>query len=240
MSDKNSSYFTCSTNCSSCTNNYNPLLSGLKIDDRAALDENRIVTTYKKGAIIFRENTFPGGLFCLNSGKVMITVSDSEGNSIVTNLIKEVNFIGIAEYLSNQPYQSTCIALTDINLCMIKPTAVEEMIANNPSFSRRLLTTIARDYHQSSKRLLEITKKNMNARLAGTILELIDTFGTDKENNIDVYLKRSEIAQICNMNETNVIRHLSALDTLGAIKLNGKKIEILNKEILEKERQGSY
>lgn len=240
MSEQNPSDHSCSANCTSCTNNYNPLLSGLNVDDRADFDDNRIVTTYKKGAIIFRENTFPGGLFCLNSGKVMITVSDSDGNTIVTNLIKDVNFIGIAEYLSGLPYQSTCIALTDINLCMIKSTAVEEMITNNPSFSRRLLTTLARDYHQSSKRLLDITKKNMNARLAGTLLELIDTFGTDKNNNIDVYLKRSEIAQICNMNETNVIRHLTALDKLGAIKLNGKKIEILSKETLEKEQHGSY
>ena len=228
------------SDCTSCTKNYNPILSGLNLEDRSTLDDNRLVTTYKKGAIIFRENTFPGGLFCLNFGKVMITVSDSNGNTIVTNLIKDVNFIGVAEYLSGMPYQSTCIALTDINLCMIKSNAVEEMISNNPSFSRRLLTGLAKDYHQSSKRLLEITKKNMNARIAGTLLELIEVFGIDQENNIDVYLKRSEIAQICNMNETNVIRHLSALDKTGAIQLNGKKICILNKEALFKEQKGLY
>ena len=230
----------CSDNCTSCTKNLNPILSGLNIEDRTTLDENRLVTTYKKGAIIFRENTFPGGLFCLNSGKVMITVSDSNGNTIVTNLIKDVNFIGVAEYLSGMPYQSTCIALSDINLCMIKSNTVEALISNNPFFSRRLLTSLAKDYHQSSKRLLDITKKNMNGRIAGTLLELIDVFGTDQEGNIDVYLKRSEIAQICNMNETNVIRHLTALDKIGAIKLNGKKICILNKETLLKEQSGDY
>lgn len=237
---KNTPAHSCSANCTSCTKNFNPSLSGLNIDDRSALDESRIVTTYKKGAIIFRENTFPGGLFCLNSGKVMITVSDSNGNTIVTNLIKDVNFIGVAEYLSGMPYQSTCTALTDLNLCMIKSKAVEDLISNNASFSRRLLTNLAKDYHQSSKRLLEITKKNMNARLAGTLLELIEIFGLDHGNNIDVYLKRSEIAQICNMNETNVIRHLSALDKIGAIKLQGKKITILNKDVLVKEQNGSY
>ena len=230
----------CTANCTSCTQNFNPILSGLSLEDRTAFDDNRIVTTYEKGAIIFRENTFPGGLFCLNSGKIMIAVSDSSGNTIVTNLIKDVNFIGVAEYLSGMPYQSTCIALSDVHLCMIKSNAVEDLISNNSSFSRRLLTRLAKDYHQSSKRLLEITKKNMNSRIAGTLLELIEVFGTDQENNIDVYLKRSEIAQICNMNETNVIRHLSALDKTRAIKLNGKKICILNKEALLKEYRGNY
>lgn len=197
------------------------------------LDENRMMSTYKKGDILFRENTFPAGLFCLNSGKVMITVSDTNGNKIVTNLHKEVNFIGVADYLSGLPYQSTCIALSDINACMIKSSAVEEMINNNPIFSRRLLTTLARDNHQSSKRLLDITKKNMNVRIADTLLELVTVFGLDPNGNIDVYLKRSEIALICNMNETNVIRHLSALDKMEAIKLEAKKIRILNKKLLE-------
>lgn len=230
-----SDHTNCPDNCISCTKNYNPILSGLNVNDRSGLDDSRIMSTYKKGDIIFRENTFPSGLFCLNSGKVMISVSDSNGNSIVTNLLKDVCFIGAAEYLSGMPYQSTCIAISDISLCMIKSNAIESMLANNPSFSRRLLTSLARDYHQSSKRLLEITKKNMNARLAGTLLELINVFGADEENNIDVYLKRSEIAQISNMNETNVIRHLSALDQSGAIKLIGKKICVLNKDALVKE-----
>lgn len=230
----------CSTDCTSCTKNFNPLLSGLNVDDRAALDDNRSVTTFKKGDIIFRENTFPAGLFCLNSGKVMISVSDSNGNTIVTNLLKDVTFVGIAEYLSGSPYHSTCVALSDVNICMIKAKSVEEMISKNPAFARRLLTSLANDYHQSSKRLLEMTKKNMNARIAGALLEMLDVFGTDSDGNIAVYLKRSEIAQICNMNETNAIRHLSALDKLGVIQLDSKKIKILDKNQLIKEQKGTY
>lgn len=229
------SQFHCAVNCTSCTKNFNPVLSGVNVNDRKILDENRTETTYKKGEILFRENTFPAGLFCLNSGKVMITTSDSNGNRIVTNLLKEVSFVGVADFLSGLPYQSTCTALSDINVCMIRSKAVEDLISNNAVFARKLLTTLARDYRQSSKRLLDITKKNMNVRLADALLELLEVFGTDNQGYIDVYLKRSEIAQICNMNETNVIRHLSTLDKMGAIRLDAKKIQLLDKNILIRE-----
>ena len=235
-----SSQFRCDAECTSCTKNFNSLLSNLNTLDRSVLDEERIEGTYRKGEIIFKENTFPSGLFCLNSGKVMITVSDENGNRIVTNLLQEVNFLGISDFLSGLPYQSSCIALSDVKVCMIKSKAVEELLSNNPTFSRNLITNLARDYNQSCKRLLDITKKNMNVRLASALLQLIDVFGTDEHDNIDVYLKRSEISQICNMNETNVIRHLSLLSKMGAIQTNGKKIRVLNHTILFQEANENY
>ena len=230
----------CSNCCHSCTNDFNPLLAGINLEDRIKLDDNRNEITYKKGSIIFRENTFPSGLFCLREGKVMVTKTDEFGNTIVINMHKGVNFIGVADHLMGSPYQSTCIALSDVKACMIKSSAVEDLITKNPGFARRLLSSLASDYHQSSNRLLAITKKNMYARIADALLELLSVFGTDEEGCIDVYLKRSEIAQICNMNETNVIRHLSALAKMGAIKLIGKKILVQDKEILIRESNSSY
>ena len=225
----------CSSSCYSCTKNFNPLLKGVQEKDRSILDSNRVVSTYKKGEIIFKEGTFPAGLFCLNSGKVMTFISDTNGNKAVTHFNKGVSFLGISDFLSGTAYHSTCIALTDCNVCMIRSDAVEQLMSNNSTFSRKLLTRLASDNQQCSKRLLNSTKQNMNVRIADALLELIHVFGTDDEGAINVYLKRAEIALLCNMNETNVIRHLSALDKSGAITLNGKKIVINDKDILLKE-----
>ncbi len=226
--------------CKSCTDNCNPMLAGVATGDLKALDENRRVITYRKGEIIFKENTYPSGLFCLNKGNVMITKSDPNGNIIVTNLYKEVTFLGISDYLSGLAYQSTCKALSDVNVCMIKADAVEDLIAKSTSFVRRALKTLAMDYHQANERLLSLTKKNMNSRIADALLEAINIFGIDSDGYINVYLRRAEIAQISNMSETNAIKHLSELNKAGIVKLEGKKIHVLDMNALIKESKSNY
>ena len=201
----------CSPDCDSCTQNFNPLLTGINIEDRAELDYNRNQVFYKKGSIIFREKSYPSGLYCLSKGKVMITKSDDQGNTTVTNLHKEVTFLGTTDYLSGLPYQSTCIALSDVRVCLIKSDAIEKLISTNPVFSKKLLNSISIQYHQASNRLLALTKKNMHARVADALILLDNIFGNDDEGYIDVYLKRIDIAHICNMSDTNVIRHITAL-----------------------------
>jgi len=208
----------CSDECHSCTNNFNPILAGIDLQDRKLLDDSRNKIVYQSGDVIYRENTYPSGLFCLNKGKVMVTKSDSNGNSIVTNLHKEVTFLGITDYLSRFPYQSTCIALSEVKVCLIKSDAIENLISTNVAFTKKLLNAIAIQYHQANARHLAITKKNMSARIADALIELLDVYGTDRNGDIDVYLRRSDIAQISNMSETNVIRQLSALNKSGIIK----------------------
>ena len=224
----------CDPKCSSCTHNLNPLLTGLDIIHRAELDEARSELVLKKGDIIFREGMFPSGLFCLRKGKVMITRADEFGNEIITNLHKEVTFLGIADFILQKPYQSKCTALEEVEVCLINIKSVNDFISENKVFAHRIMVTLAEQFHDSNIRMLAVTKKHMDARLADALLELENTFGKSNTGHIDVYLKRSELAILSNMSEANLIRHLSSFNDLGVVSIEGKKIKILKPEKLIK------
>ena len=228
---------TCTAECNSCTSNLNPLFAGLDIEQRKEVDGNRMQISFNKGEYIFREGLFPSGLFCLRKGKVMVVKSDKYGNSIIVNLHKEVTFLGIAEYMTQLPYQTKCIALEDSMACLIKDESIRKLISENKTFNHRLLETLSSQYLQSNNRLIAITKKQMSARLADALLELHDVFGDNKSGHIDVYLKRSDLALLCNMSESNTIRYLSAFQKSGILELQGKKIKILQEKQLVKESQ---
>ncbi len=227
----------CSTKCNSCTNNHNPLLTGLDIEARHKIDSNKSKIIFKKGEYIFKEGLFPSGLFCLNQGKVMVTKSDDFGNSIIINLHKEVTFLGIADYIAQIPYQSNCIALDDTKVCILRNEDVQGFISNNRTFSNRLLSTLSSQFHRSNKRLLIATKKQMSSRLADALLELDEVFGTNSSGYLDVYLKRSDLALLGNMSEANAIRHLSSFGKNGIIRIHRKQIEILDKKRLQRESE---
>ena len=227
----------CDENCSSCTNNFNQLLAGIDVNNRAKLDENRSNFSFKRDDFIFKEGMYPSGLFCLSKGKVMITKTDAHGNAIVLNLHKGVTFVGITDYLSNLPYQTNCIALGDVECCLLKYENINRFIETNQAFAKRLLTAISLQNQQTNSRMLAITKKNMNARMADALIELENVFGVDNDGFIDVYLKRNELAQLSNMNMSNAIRHISALQESKIIEINGKRIKILDIPGIEKESE---
>jgi len=158
----------------------------------------------------------------------MATKSDNIGNTIVVNLHKEVAFIGISDYISQKAYETECIALNDVEVCFIKRENIDKFISENKVFTNRLLKEIASQYNQANNRLLSATKKHMSARLADALIELYRVFGEDQWGNLDVYLKRSELALLSNMSVSNAIRHLSDFQKMKLVHLDRKEIKILD------------
>jgi len=219
--------------CDSCQHSKNPCLSGVHVLDRSILDNDRSVMNYKRGDLVFREGTFPSGLFCLRNGKVMVTKKDQYNNEVVINLHKEVSFLGISDLFSGGPYTTDCYALTDCQICMIRKDHVNELLDSNKSFSRNVLQEMAAHYHQSNKRMLNLTKKYMRARVADALHFLKETYGLKEDGKtLDVYFKRKHLALLSNMNISNAIRNLSSLQKDGIIKIINKDIAIEDMERL--------
>ena len=190
------------------------------------MDSERTVTFFKRGDLLYREGMYPSGLICLNKGKVMVTKKDAFDNQVVINLQKEVSFVGIADFITGKPYQSDCYALEDCTVCMIKRDHVYELMNENKFFLKNVLEEIANQFHQSNLRLLNHSKKHMQSRLADALYTLYEVFGLREDGlTLNVYMKRKDIASLSNMNVSNVIRHLAALQKEGVV-------EIVNKDIL--------
>ena len=213
--------------CDSCKNSNHPCLSGVNSKDRSTLDEERNVMNYKNGELVFREGTFPSGLFCLRKGNVMITKKDQYNNEVVISLHKEVSFLGIADLFSEGPYTSDCYALSDCQICMIKKEQVFNLMDQNKSFSKNILKEVAGHYHQSNERMLNLTKKYMRARIADALYFLVETFGVKEDGKtLNIYLKRKHLGLLSNMNISNAIRNLSSLQKDGIITIDHKEIII--------------
>ena len=213
--------------CESCKSSSNPCFSGVKPGDRSILDIDRNVMNYRKGDLVFREGTFPSGLFCLRQGKVMITKKDQYNNEVVINLHKEISFLGIADLFSEGPYTTDCYALTDCQICMIKKEHVNDLIDKNKAFAKNVLKEVADHYHQSNERMLNLTKKYMRARIADALHFLAQTFGLKPDGKtLNIYLKRKHLGLLSNMNISNAIRNLSSLQKDGIITIHNKEIVI--------------
>ena len=80
--------------------------------------------------------------------------------------------------------------------------------------------------------MVNLTQKHMSGRLAGTLLGLSkNVFLSD---NFDMLISRQELADLTAMSKESVCRILKEFKNSKIIEFEGTKIEIINRELLEK------
>jgi CRP-like cAMP-binding protein len=88
--------------------------------------------------------------------------------------------------------------------------------------------------------MISLTQKHIRGRLAESILLLKEKYGFEHDNKtLKVYLSREDLSNLSNMTVSNCIRTLTAFSGEKVIATDGRKIKILDLELLEKiSRQG--
>jgi CRP-like cAMP-binding protein len=83
-------------------------------------------------------------------------------------------------------------------------------------------------------RTVNLTQKHIRGRLAEALVFLIDNYGLEPDNTINIYLAREDLASFSSMTTSNAIRTLSTFVSERVIVLDGRKIKILDEEKLRK------
>lgn len=82
--------------------------------------------------------------------------------------------------------------------------------------------------------ILNINSKNVRERIATSILNLQQTFGSDENGNIDIAVTREEIANMSATTTESAIRFISEFKQENLISLENRKIQVVNLAKLQK------
>ncbi len=220
--------------CLNCIQRENSLLNDLSYDELKIIDKNRYSVTYKSGEVICKEGAKPLGLICLTRGKVKTVRRDLKGTEHIVGLKKSVNFIGFRALMGGNSCLSSSITLEDSTVCIIKKKDFFEVIKSNKGLAFKIMKSLALDLIKSDDRLLNLTQKHVRARLAEALLLIHDIYGINQETgNLNVSLKRSDLAGLSNMTTPNAIRVLSSFNKENLVEVKNKKIKIIDLEVLK-------
>jgi CRP-like cAMP-binding protein len=128
----------------------------------------------------------------------------------------------------------SAIALEDMEICFIPKSEVIQFFNKNNQFSMNVMKTICGDLKEADDMMVGMAQKSVKARLAFTLLNLEETFGTNDDHSLKIQLSRDELASIIGTATESCIRLLSDFNKLGFISLKGKAISILDKNKLKK------
>lgn len=218
-----------------CIEGATSIFKGLGQKDKETLSAHHTYLIFRKGQLLFNEGEKSRGLICLVSGKVKVFKIGVGGREQILRMMKQHGFIGYRTLFSDNIWSVSAAAIEDSAICVFDRVTLIKILRKNPDLALKFMKVITEELVYSNNRTVSLTQKHIRGRLAESLIMLRDTYGYEADGRtIRVTLPREDIAHLSNMTTSNAIRTLSNMAAEGIIKLEGRRISIIDSVDLER------
>ena len=220
--------------CASCVNMSCLIKKNLGNLVNSTFVENKSTLKCKKGQQFILEGTPVNGLFFILKGSVKVFRTGINGREQIVRFAKEGEIIGHRGFGTEEYYSIGAIALQDVVLCYFSKDDLQEALLENPKFGYDMMLFYANELNRSESKVKSISQMTVRERVIDTLLYINRKFG-NLNGYLNLPLRRKEYADYAGTTEEQVIRIFSSLKKEGLISAKGKKIGIINIDILKNE-----
>ena len=207
----------------------------LDADEKRLIVENFVIHSFKKNQLIYAEGDDPEYLWCLLKGKVKKIKEGVGGRVQIIRLIRPVQYFGYRAHFAEEPYVSSAMAFEPSIVGSLPLKLVDEMIHKNIKLAWFFIRELSHNLGGSDTRIVNLTQKHIRGRLAEALIVLCDHYGYEEDNStLKIYMAREDIANLSNMTTSNAIRTLSSFVAEKIIVVDGRRIKIINENMLRK------
>ncbi|MDE5416438.1 Crp/Fnr family transcriptional regulator [Labilibaculum sp. DW002] len=219
---------TCCKECVSKSACFNELSENELIQ----IDTGRFEVTFKKGEIVCKQGMLASHLIYIKKGFVKLYIEGGNNKNIILTIEKDGYMIGLQSLFGNNVFHYTAVAYEDTTVCLFEMNVISEIIEQNSGFASKLIAKLNENTIRSYSRLFCLTQKQSSGRLADILLCLSDRLY--KSNKFEMALSRKDLAEITVMSVESLSRVIKEFKDDGIIKLDGRKLEITDRERLER------
>ncbi len=207
-------------------------VSVLEDDQMCLLGENCTEVDFKKGDIIFKQDSFSLNVAYLKTGLVKLHMRGIADKEQIIKIAKAPSYLGIPTTIGDKINQYSATAIENSSVCFINLEAFKELILRNPKFSYEIILNMCKNELTHFRNCMHKTQKNTRGLVADTLLNFANNIYDN--SSFSLPLTRNEIADLINSSRESVSRILSEFNNDGIIKLNGKDVSITDPKLLIK------
>ncbi|MFH0841677.1 MAG: Crp/Fnr family transcriptional regulator [Bacteroidota bacterium] len=220
--------------CDKCAMDSGAIFKHLTRDEVDTVNFEKEFRQFRRGEILYNEGGRISGFYCIHKGIVKVFKTGFDGKEQIIRFAKPGDIIAYRSVLSNEPACTSAKVIEDCQACFIPSEILIRLVKTNSNFAHELLKLACHELGEANAFITDIAQKTVRERLAEIILLLVNDFGLDEQNYLQISLTREELANIVGTATESVIRLLSEFKSDRLIELNGRKIRILNKKGLVK------
>ncbi|MBO9203498.1 MULTISPECIES: Crp/Fnr family transcriptional regulator [Niastella] len=202
------------------------ILMDLPPEDFALLTANKTEQLYSKGEIIFREASYPSGIFYIIEGKVKKYKVDKEGREQIIYVANQGELIGYHAILAEDRYPDSASTLEKSRIAFIPKEDFLKTIQQSPVLNRRLLKNLSHEFAVLANSISVFSQKSVRERLALQLIILREKYKVNFQPGmpVEINISRDDLANIVGTARESAVRILAEFKEAGIVKTNGRKI----------------
>ncbi len=210
-----------------------PLFSALSDAQLAALVAATHEVRADKGKLLFQRGTPCEGMYLVVFGVVKLAVSGVQGDEKIVELVRAGESFGEAVMFLNRPFPIMAQTLEDSLPLYVEAAAIDNLLAQDPKFARRLLAGLSVRLHALVRDVESYSTQNAAQRVIGYLLQSVSTEHGESEGDIATHattvslpVNKNLIASRLNLTPETLSRVLHHFVADGLIEVNGREIVI--------------
>lgn len=212
--------------------------SSLEASESQLLERARMTRSYRRGEVIFHQDETSTGIYCVQSGHILIWHKDIFGHKTAFRVASSSELLGYRSFFGEDVHTATAQALTVCHICYYPRPPLKNLIDRCPNFAWQFLRTLARDRGPPDALLLRGRYTPVRIRLILLLLILKDRYAKSTRDGGLIFqlpLSRGDIASMLGTRPESVARIIKELNQQGTIVFHGRKVTVTNLAILYEE-----
>lgn len=220
--------------CNSCA--LNPVCLPLSVNE-ADLDQLESIIERRRpltrGSTLFRQGDTFEALYAVRSGAIKTCLTPADGDEHITGFYLPGEIVGL-DSLGRDQHGCSAIALESTTYCAIPFAQLETLALKLPGLQHHLFKLLSTEIHSDQQLLLLLGKRSAEARIAAFLLALASRQKRRhlSESRFHLPMSRTDIANHLGLAIETVSRVLTRLQQTGVLEVDGKDIEVLDREQL--------
>lgn len=199
-----------------------------------AIDINRKIIHFKKGESLFREGDTVKGMFFIYRGLVKVHKKWSDDKELILRFAKQGAIVGHRGLGSDTIYPVSATVLSNTDICFVDLDFFMATLKVNPGYLFELMMFFAVELKESERRMRNLAHMNTKGRIVQSLINLQKKFGTDDNGFVDIEISRQDFASFAGTTYETLFKIMNQLLEDTIIRIEGKKIKIVDESKLLK------
>lgn len=204
-----------------------PFFAGLDAETYDELLAGASTRRYAKGETLFLEGEPGRGLYLVQSGVIKVYKLSESGKEQILTLQRAGDAVAEIPLFDGGPYPASAAAMEDAVVLFLPAETFHAVLSRHPQLSRSVIAALARRMRKLVELIEDLSLRHVRERLARLLVK--ESRGAD---HFTLSYTNEELAARLGSVRDVISRTLSTLQSEELIRLDGRRVEILNRREL--------
>jgi len=207
-----------------------PLFKGLAKEQLDEVVNSIADQTFDRGQTVLSEGEAAEGFFVLVQGKVKIFKLSTEGKEQILHFVGQGESFGEVPMFSGGRFPASAETTEKSRIFFFPRAAFLNLIGTDPTLAMNMLADLSKRLRQMTRLVEELSLKEVPSRLAAYILYLSSE---NESDDVGLDITKGQLASLLGTIPETLSRILGKMSAQKVISVQGRKLKILDRTILE-------